>query len=102
MGGNGCGPGLSQEGIMKKHPRILVFGLSLLAGCTPTAPTRTVQREETRGDGQTTVEKTTEVTRAERETYQKQMQQHLDDLNKEMERWREKIGKAAATAKEEM
>jgi TolA-binding protein len=87
---------------MKKLPWILALGLCLLAGCTPTQATRTVQREENRGDGRTAVEQTTQASAAEREAYQEEMQQHLDDLNEEMARWREKLDKAAATAKEEM
>jgi TolA-binding protein len=103
MAGTAFRPGFSQEGTMKKHPRLWALGLCLLAGCTPTQATRIVQREETRGNGRTVAEQTTtEVSAAEKVAYQKEMQQHLDDLNKEMARWREKLDKAAATAKEEM
>jgi septal ring factor EnvC (AmiA/AmiB activator) len=71
----------------------------ILAGCNPSG---TTVRKETHKDDKSTVEETTRADAAERETYQKEMQQHLDELQKEIGRWHEKINQAGAGAREEM
>jgi hypothetical protein len=81
---------------MLKYLGIAVLFLPVLAGCNDS---RTV-RKVTQSDGKFTVEESTQSAPAEREAYQKEMHKHLDETNKEIARWREKLDQAGAQAKE--
>jgi DNA anti-recombination protein RmuC len=82
---------------MAKHTWLILLALLAVSGCSDT---KTV-RKETHSDDRATIEET-KVTHPDQEAFQKEMKQHLDDLDKEMTHWREKLAKAGAQAKEEM
>jgi hypothetical protein len=84
---------------MVKHPWTVTLVLLALVGCNPPG---TSVRKETHSNGKETIQESTRVSQADRESYQKEAQQKLDELNREIARWREKLDKAGTEAREGM